>query len=121
MNQRYIRFAIGLIISAFIYLQDSSVQRAKASENFLKRLFYVSPIEVNITREELQRRILAALTRENTVKGKIVSRRTAFFEGCVLVRRLDRFKNDCQTDGYWLLDTRIDLGYLETHPADVRE
>lgn len=121
MKQRDLRFTVGLVISVFIFVQGCFVQRAEAYENFLKRLLYVSPINTDISKEEVQRRILDALTYENTVGGKVVSKYSAFFEGCVLVRRLDRLKSGCPRINYWLLDFRIDLGFLETHPVDVQQ
>lgn len=108
------------MFASMFFCLGIAFSHAEASESFLKRLFYVSPIKPDITKQELERRITGIMSYENTSGGRVVSKYSAFFEGCVLVTRLDRLSRGCPAIGFWQLDRRIDLGFLSTHPADVR-
>lgn len=72
-----------------------------------------------LPRLEIEALVAEILQRTGERDGVVMSETSAFFEGCVLVKRLNRFKERCSYAGYWQRDDRIDLRYLITHPSSV--
>ncbi len=81
---------------------------------------FQSPVD-RLSRADLEYRIVNVLTLENVRDGIVRSRQTAFFEDCVLVRRLDRNRNNCPAIDYWQVDRRIDVGFLKTADPDIHK
>ncbi|MEM1045427.1 MAG: hypothetical protein AAGL24_04730 [Pseudomonadota bacterium] len=81
---------------------------------------FPSPAD-RLSRADLEHRIVGVLTLENVRAGIVRSRETAFFEDCILVRRLDRNRNNCPAVDYWQVDRRIDVGLLKTADPGIHK
>lgn len=83
------------------------------------RLIHGTSIGEDLTKKEVEARLLKILTRENNHHRFRSSRESAYFDGCVLVRRAERSKSQCGPNRWWRTDRRINLKYLRTDPKDV--
>lgn len=115
---RLATFLFVLLANSALVSSVLALEQRERSTAFLQ--LFQSPVD-RLSRGDLEYRIINVLTWEN-VRAEIVrSRQTAFFEGCVLVRRLDRNRNNCPAVDYWQLDRRIDVGLLRTADPDIHE